>query len=137
MAFRLAAGTLFTLVLAFAPSAAASPQSPFCQDAAVFSKGQALQTLPPATLKADYGRFKTLKAQMVPLAPTSIRPALNSVLTFDLGLFTELSKVGWTFAKVPHSVLMQWGVAGPKLKPASDKVITYLDSHCGLKLPKP
>ncbi len=137
MAFRPAAGTALVLLVATASSAAASPQSPFCQDAAIFGKGQALQTLPPATLKADSARFKTLSTKMVPLAPTAIRADLRSVLTFDLGLFTELSKVGWSFARVPPSVFQKWAVAGPKLRPASDKVITYIDSACGLKLRKP
>jgi hypothetical protein len=112
--------------------------SPFCQDAAIFGKhGAALQTLPPSTLKADYTRFKLLDAQMVPLAPSSIRTDLAKVLNFDLGLFKGLSKVGWSFAKLPHSVLAQWAIAGPRLKPDSDKVIAYLDKSCGLKLPLP
>ncbi|MBV8065792.1 MAG: hypothetical protein JOY73_09730, partial [Actinobacteria bacterium] len=79
----------------------------------------------------------TLATTMVPQAPSSIRTDLKSVFTFDLGLFSELSKVGWSFAKIPKSVLAQRAVEGPKLKPASDAVITYLDSKCGLKLAKP
>ena len=112
--------------------------SPFCQDAVVFGKhGTNLLKLPPATLKADYAQFKTLAAKMVPLAPTSIRTDLKAIFTFDLGIFKELSKVGWSFAKIPRTVLEKWAIQGPKLKPASDKVITYIDAKCGLKLRKP
>ncbi len=133
-----AAIALVSLVLAAgAHGSPSSTASVFCQDAATFGHGTALQTLPPATLKADYAKFKVLKATMVPLAPTSIRADLNQVLTFDLGLFSELSKVGYSFAKIPRTVLAKWAIEGPKLKPASDKVITYIDAKCGLKLPKP
>ena len=50
----------------------------------------AKSSLPPATLKIDYGTFKTLDKKMVPLAPDSVRPDLQSVFNFDLALFSEL-----------------------------------------------
>ena len=125
------------LVLAPAGSAATS-KAPICQYAVTFDKNSVgLASLPPATLKADYGNFKTLDSKMVPLAPSSVRPDLQSIFHFDLGLFSELSKVGWSFAKIPHTVLETWAVSGPKLKPASDKVIIYLNGTCHLKLTKP
>jgi hypothetical protein len=126
-------------LLAVAPAGiAATSKAPICGYAVTFGKSTVgLQSLPPATLKTDYGKFKTLDKKMVPLAPGSVRPDLQSVFNFDLGLFTELSKVGWSFAKIPRSVEQKWAIEGPKLKPASDKVITYLNGTCGLHLTKP
>jgi hypothetical protein len=94
-------------------------------------------TTPPSQLKTDYAEFRAAQPSMLASAPKSIKADLSHVFTFDDGLFTELSKVGWSIARVPHSVLATWAVQGPKLKPASDAVISYLDSACGLKLPKP
>ena len=133
------ASVLTGAVLAVAPAgSAATSKAPICGYAVNFDKSTVgLQSLPPATLKIDYGKFKTLDKKMVPLAPGSVRPALKSVFNFDLGLFSELSKVGWSFAKIPHSVEAKWAVEGPKLKPASDKVITYLNGTCDLHLTKP
>ena len=51
--------------------------------------------------------------------------------------FTALAKANWTFAKIPPATLKTWAAAGPKLKPDSDKVISYLDKTCGLKDPLP
>jgi hypothetical protein len=121
-------------------SAASSTNSgaTFCQEAVILGKsGTSLLRLPPAKLKADYAQFKALAPKLEAAAPSSIRSDLKAILTFDLGIFRERSKVGWTFAKIPRSVLQQWAVAGPKLKPQADKVIAYVDAKCGLKLPKP
>jgi hypothetical protein len=130
------------LLLAAAIGAAsvtpASGTSGFCQSAkAIFGKGTSLLTLPPATIKADAAVFKTDQPKVIALAPSSIKTDLKQVLGFDAGLFTDLSKADWTVAKLPRAVLAQLAVTGPKLKPASDKVVGYLDSNCGLKLPKP
>jgi hypothetical protein len=133
------ASVLTGVLLAVAPAVSAgTSKAPICGYAANFDKSTVgLQSLPPATLKTDYGKFKTLDKKMVPLAPGSVRPDLQSVFRFDLGLFTELSKVDWSFAKIPRSVEQKWAIEGPKLKPASDKVITYLNGTCGLRLTKP
>jgi hypothetical protein len=103
----------------------------------IFGKGANLLTLPPKVIQADAAQFKSLEASMVPLALPSIRSGLQAIFAFDLGLFDELGKVGWSIARVPHSVLAQWAVSGPKLKPSSDKVIGYIDTYCGLNIPKP
>jgi hypothetical protein len=133
------ASVLTGAVLAVAPvGSAATSKAPICGYAVNFDKSTVgLQSLPPATLKTDYGKLKTLDKKMVPLAPSSVRPDLQSVFHFDLGLFSELSKVGWSFAKIPRTFLEKWAVEGPKLKPASDKVITYLNGTCSLHLTKP
>jgi hypothetical protein len=121
-----------------AGSASAAPDSAFCQKAKlIFGKGTDLLTLPPATIKADDAVFKADQPSVTALAPSSLRSDLKQIFTFDNGLFTDLSKVGWTVAKLPRPVLQQLAVTGPKLKPASDKVIGYLDTACGFKLPKP
>ncbi len=111
--------------------------SPFCKAGAAFADGTNILTTPPSKLRTDDAAFKAAQPRMVSLAPSSIRTDLTKIFAFDNGLFTELSKVGWTIAKVPRSVLATWAVSGPKLKPASDKVVGYLDSACGLKLKKP
>jgi hypothetical protein len=133
------ASVLLCALLAVAPAGvAATSGASICQYAVSFDKNSVgLASLPPATLKTDYGHFKTLDSKMVPLAPGSIRPDLQSIFHFDLGIFSELSKVGWSFARIPHAVLQEWATSGPKVKPASDKVITYLNGACGLKLTKP
>jgi hypothetical protein len=125
-----------------AAGASATPtvagSSVFCQKAKlIFGKGTSLLTLPPATIKADDAVFKANQPAVLSLAPASIKPDLKQVFTFDNGLFTDLSKASWTVAKLPPAVLKSLGVSGPKLKPASDKVVGYLDSTCGFKLPKP
>jgi hypothetical protein len=119
--------------------ATARPSAPtsFCSDGGAFSKGVNITSLPPTQLKTDAAQFKAAQPGMLSAAPRSIKTDLSKVFTFDDGLFNELSRVGWTLAKVPRSVLMTWAVEGPQLKPASDAVIGYLDAHCGLKLPKP
>ena len=113
--------------------------STFCTDAAKFGTSGVsnLQSLPPKVLQADYTAFKALDGSMVPAAPTAIRSNLQKIFTFDLGLFSELSKSQWSFAKIPQGVLKQWSIAGPKLKPVSDEVIGYLNATCHLKLTKP
>ena len=118
-------------------SAGPSTTTSFCKYGGAFSRGVNILSTPPSQLKTDYAQFKAAQPSMLASAPKSIKASLSKVLTFDDGLFTELSKVGWSIARVPHSVLATWGVEGPKLKPASDAVISYLDSTCGLKLPKP
>jgi hypothetical protein len=116
----------------------ATRESSFCQKAkAIYGKGMNLLTLPPATIKADDAVFKADQPGALASAPRAIKSDLKEVFAFDNGLFTDLSKVGWSVAKLPRSVLQSLAVSGPKLKPASDKVIGYLDSNCGLKLPKP
>ncbi len=120
-------------------SAAPGPGSTFCTDAAKFGTSGVsnLQSLPPKVLQADYTAFKALDGSMVPAAPTAVRGNLQKIFTFDLGLFSELSKSQWSFAKIPPTVLKQWSIAGPKLKPVSDEVIGYLNTTCHLKLVKP
>jgi hypothetical protein len=146
-------GSLTPLVLSLLPAAAclllaatgasgaraAAPGAgtPFCQKAVVFGKGANLLTLPPEVIEADAAQFRSLEASMVPLASRSVRGVLQAIFAFDLGLFDELGKVGWAIARVPHSVLAQWGVSGPKLKPTSDRVIGYIDTYCGLDIAKP
>jgi hypothetical protein len=121
-----------------AASSSAARDSAFCQKAKViFGKGADLLTLPPATIKADAAAFKADQPSVTALAPGSIKPQLRQIFTFDNGLFTDLAKVGWSVSKLPRPVLAQLAVTGPKLRPASDKVIGYLDSTCGFKLPKP
>jgi hypothetical protein len=132
----LAAAAIFVASAGAAPTTASS--SAFCQKAKlIFGKGTDLLTLPPATIKADDAVFKADQPAVTKLAPSSIKPQLTQVFAFDNGLFTDLSKVGWSVSKLPRSVLAQLAVAGPKLRPASDKVVGYLDSTCGFKLPKP
>ncbi len=111
--------------------------SPFCKAGAAFADGTNILTTPPSKLKADDAAFKAAQPRMLSSAPASIRTDLSKVLAFDNGLLTELGKVGWTIAKVPRSVLATWAVSGPKLKPASDRVVGYLDTTCGLELKKP
>jgi hypothetical protein len=121
-----------------ADSSSVARDSAFCQKAKlIFGKGTDLLALPPATIKADDAVFKADQPSVTALAPGSIKPQLKQIFTFDNGLFTDLSKVGWSASKLPKAVLAQLAVTGPKLKPASDKVIGYLDSTCGFKLPKP
>ena len=117
----------------------AAAGSTFCTDAAKFGTSGVsnLQTQPPSVLKTDYKAFKALDGSMVPAAPTAIRTNLQKIFTFDLGLFSELSKSQWSFAKIPPTVLKQWSIAGPKLKPVSDEVIGYMNTTCHLKLAKP
>jgi hypothetical protein len=129
---------LLAAAIGAAPAGSAGTTSGFCQSAkAIFGKGTSLLTLPPATIKADAAVFKADQPKLTALAPASIKPDLKQVLGFDAGLFTDLSKAGWTLAKLPRPVLAQLAVTGPKLKPASDKVIGYLDAKCGLKIPLP
>jgi hypothetical protein len=129
----LVAAAAATATAAAGPSASGS----FCGNAGAFSKGVNILTVPPSQLKTDYSQFKAAQPGMLSGAPKSIKTDLTEVFNFDNGLFTALSKVGWTMAKVPHTVLATWAVQGPKLKPASDTVVAYLDKTCGLKIPKP
>jgi hypothetical protein len=129
---------LLAAAIGAAQASSAPVASGFCQSAQLlFGKGTSLLTLPPATIKADAAVFKTDEPKLIALAPASIKTDLQHVLGFDSGLFTDLSKAGWTVARLPKTVLAQLAITGPKLKPASDKVIAYLDSTCGFKLPKP
>ena len=108
----------------------------FCQDAAKFGKSgtASFYKLKPPALMADYNDLKALNGTMPPVTPTAIRSNLEKIFAFDLGLFVELKKVGWTFANIPKSVLAEWAVAGPKLTPASADVVGYMNSDCHLKL---
>jgi hypothetical protein len=126
------------------PSSSSSPAreatSPFCQKGVIFAKSgpsTTITTVSPATLKADYAKFKAAQPTMLSLAPSSIKGALQKIFAFDDGLFEALSKVGWSMAKLPPSELQSLAVKGPALRPASDKVIAYLDKTCGLKFPLP
>lgn len=127
------------LTLATSSTAAGVTQSSaFCQEARTFfAHGTNLLSLPPKTIRADDAVFKAEQPKMLAAAPSSIKPDLKAVFTFDNGLFTDLSKVGWTLANLPKPVLQSLAISGPKLKPPSDKLIGYLDSTCGLKLARP
>lgn len=130
---------VFVVAVATSSTAATGARSSaFCPAAKTFfGHGTSLLTLPPQTIQADDAVFKSEQPKLLAAAPSSIKSDLQAIFTFDNGLFTDLSKVGWSVAKLPRSVLQSLAVSGPKLKPASDKVIGYLDSACGLKLPKP
>jgi hypothetical protein len=130
-------GLLAAVSVAASASARPSAAASFCSYGGAFSKGVNILTTPPSQLKTDYAEFKAAQPSMLASAPKSIKSDLFEIFTFDDGLFSELAKVGWSMARIPHSVLATWAMQGPKLKPASDKVISYLDSNCGLKLPKP
>jgi len=128
------------VLLAGGGSALAAHTSRFCQESVVFEKSSIssnLATLPPATLKSDYAKVKGAQPAMESSAPKSIKTDLKEIFNFDDGIFVDLSKVGWVFSKLPASDLRSLGVNGPKLKPAGDKVTSYLDKTCGLKLPLP
>lgn len=117
-----------------------SSTSTFCQEAVIFNKSSItnnLMTLPPATIKSDYTKFKAAWAPMLANAPSSIKDDMNKIFVFDNGIFKDLSKVGWSVAKLTEADLKYLEVNGPKLAPASDTFITYLDKTCGLKLPIP
>jgi hypothetical protein len=116
---------------------AATSESRFCQKAVVFGKSTNLTTLPPKILAADYAQLKALEPAMLSSAPSSIKTDLQQIFTFDDNLLSELSRVGWIMAKIPRASLETFAITGPRLKPASDKVIGYLDSTCGLKLAQP
>ena len=123
-----------------APLAKASASSKFCDEAQAFGKSSVsstLLTLPPATIKADYAEFKAAQPSMEAAAPSSIKADLKKIFVFDDGIFVDLSKSGWSVAKLSPADLKTLEVNGPKLKPAVDKVTAYLDKTCGLKLPLP
>ena len=129
---------------AWSSAALASPSvrtlSPFCAKVVSYAKntpGTTLYTLKPAALEAKYKGFKSATVQLLSITPSSIKPDLEKVFTFDNALFTALQKAGWSFAKVPPATLKSWAVKGPTLKPASDKVIAYFDKSCGLHYPLP
>jgi hypothetical protein len=113
--------------------------SAFCTKYAkpIFGHGTNLFQLPPAKIKADDAVFKKDQPGALAAAPGSIKPDLKKVFAFDDMFFKDLSKVGWKISRLPHSELQKLAVEGPKLKPASDKVIGYLDTHCGMHLRKP
>jgi hypothetical protein len=113
--------------------------STFCTKYAkpIFGHGSNLFKLKPAQLKADDAVFKKDQPGALATAPGSIKADLKKIFTFDNTLFKDVSKVGWKISRLPRSVLAKLAVEGPKLKPASDKVIGYLDTHCGMHLPKP
>jgi hypothetical protein len=143
---RLLYVTVVVLVgLAAGSSAAlASPSArtltPFCAKVVSYAKdtpGTTLYTLKPAALEAKYKGFKSATVKLLSITPSSIKPDLEKVFTFDNALFTALQKAGWSFAKVPPATLKRWATKGPTLKPASDKVIAYFDKTCGLHYPLP
>jgi hypothetical protein len=128
------------LFMAGSASAPAAHSSRFCQEAAIFGKTSitsSLAALPPGTLKSDYAKFKSAQPGVLSSAPSSIKTDLTKIFNFDDGIFIDLSKVGWVFSKLTESDLQTLATNGPKLKPASDKVISYLDKTCGLKVPLP
>jgi hypothetical protein len=116
-----------------------STGSAFCTKFAkpMFGHGTNLFKLSPAKLKADDKVFKKDQPGALAAAPSSIKPDLKKIFAFDNKLFKDVSKVGWKISRLPRSVLQKLAIQGPKLKPASDKVIGYLDSHCGMHLHKP
>jgi len=117
---------------------ASSGQSQFCQQAASFAKDTNLLTLSASAMRADYAKFKAEAPLALSLAPSQIKAPMQQVFTFANTLLTELSKVGWNVSKLPRSFEIKvLAVQGAALRPASDKVIAYLDKNCGLKLPKP
>jgi hypothetical protein len=119
-------------------SARATTGSAFCAKAKpMFGHGTNLFKLSPSTLKKDDATFKKDQPGAVSTAPGSIKTDLKKVFAFDNTLFKDVSKVGWKISKLPPSVLEKLGKEGPKLKPASDKVVGYLDAHCGMHLKKP
>ena len=114
--------------------------SPFCAKWVSYAKnspGTNLQTLKPAALAAKYKGYKSATKTLLPLAPSSIKPDLQKIFTFDNALFAALQKAGWSFAKIPLATLKSWAVKGPALKPVSDKVTSYINKSCGLKYPLP
>ena len=114
--------------------------SPFCAKVVSYAKnspGTNLQTLKPAVLAAKYKGFKSATEKLLTITPSSIKPDLEKIFTFDNALFAALQKAGWSFAKIPPATLKSWATKGPALKPASDKVIAYFDKSCGLKYPLP
>jgi hypothetical protein len=125
--------------------AAASPSSAhvyatsaFCAKAKpMFGHGTNILKLSPKKMKADDAVFKKDQPGALAKAPHSIKSDLEKVFAFDNMLFKDLSKVGWKVSRLPRSVLEKLGKEGPKLKPASDKVVGYLDAHCAMHLPKP
>jgi hypothetical protein len=112
--------------------------SAFCAKAKrIFGHGTDLFKLKPATIKAEDAVFKKDQPGAVAAAPGSIKKDLKKIFAFDNLLFKDLSKVGWKISRLSHSELATLGIKGPKLKPASDKVVGYLDAKCGMHLPKP
>jgi hypothetical protein len=135
-----AIGAAVANAAAASPSAAhASSGSAFCTKFAkpIFGHGTDLFKLKPATLKADDAAFKKDQPGALAAAPGSIKTDLKKVFAFDNMLFKDVSKVGWKISRLSHKTLEKLALEGPKLKPASDKVIGYLDAHCGMHLPKP
>ena len=143
---RLLYVTVVVLVgLAAGSSAAlASPTArtltPFCAKVVSYSKstpGTTIYTLKPAALEAKYKGFTSATKTLLTMTPSSIKPDLEKIFTFDNALFAALQKAGWSFSKVPPATLKSWATKGPALKPASDKVIAYFDKTCGLHYPLP
>ena len=143
---RLLYVTVVVLVSLGAASSAAlaSPSartlSPFCTDVVAYAKsgvGANLQTLKPAALAANYKKYKAGESILLSETPSSIKPDLQKIFTFDNALFAALQKAGWSFTKLPVATLKSWAIKGPALKPASDKVISYFDKSCGLHYPLP
>jgi hypothetical protein len=117
----------------------ANAGSAFCTKFAkpIFGHGTNLFKQRPAKIKAEYAVFKKDQPGALAAAPRSIKRDLKKIFTFDDMFFKDLSKVGWRINRLPRPVLKKLAVEGPKLKPASDKVIGYLDKHCGMHLRKP
>ncbi len=135
-----AIGAVLVSAAAASPSSAhVSSGSAFCTKFAkpIFGHGTNLFKLSPAKLKADDAVFKKDQPGALAAAPSSIKTDLGKVFAFDNMLFKDVSKVGWKISALPHKTLEKLAIEGPKLKPASDKVIGYLDAHCGMHLPKP
>jgi hypothetical protein len=129
---------------AWSSAALASPSartlSPFCSKVVSYAKdtpGTTLYSLKPAALAAKYKGFKSATVRLLSIAPSSIKPDLQKIFTFDNALFAALQKAGWSFTKVPPATLKSWATKGPLLKPASDKVISYFNKTCGLHYPLP
>jgi hypothetical protein len=117
---------------------AAPGGSQFCATAAAFGTTTTdLFALSPHALEAEGAKFKAAQPILLLSAPRALKHDLQTIFAFDTQLFNELSKVGWSIARIPWAEVAQWTITGLRLKSASDKVIGFLDTTCRLKLAKP
>jgi hypothetical protein len=120
------------------PTSPTPPSSTFCTIARAFGKTTTnLFALRPPELKAERAKFDAARSQLLLLAPRAIEHDLQRILAFDDRLFNKLANVAWNVANIQPATLTRWTIAGRNLKPASDAVIGYLDTNCGLQLAKP
>jgi hypothetical protein len=136
VAAAIGAAVVSSAVASFS-AARATAGSAFCAKAKPMFRSTNLFKLKPAAIKKDDAVFKKDQPGALATAPGSIKRDLKKIFRFDNMFFKDLSKVAWTIGRLPRSVLAKLALEGPKLKPASDKVIGYLDAHCGAHLRKP